>query len=319
MILSRAPMHASLTRQSEHRVRSQRRLMLQQGWKFFNKIFTFLQGECGSALPNWLPSDLDPELLPLQPGQCLILTDDLLVEVRSSSFAQVTFENLYIRLQQFTLATFRVKLMAFSGASVWLSKMTMQGDRGEHEALAPFDNAAVHISGTASHQVCPVATVLCWVGSAQVARIERWCCVRPCDCWCLSGPGCAWPCCGDLWAPVRNPVATGHSLVNRAAAARPACPTDQHHQPLRSRSPSHPANCLQTAPCRTSTARKGHCCQSRRTAALSSRGARSATLQTQRSMARPSLPESSTAACHHRFWSKTATSPTSHRRSSPSS
>jgi len=91
---------------------------------------------------------LDPELLPLEPGQCLVLCNTLLFEVRSTSFPQVRIDNLYTRMQQQQLSMFEVTLMAFSGASVWFSNMTMQGDRGIHQALSPFKNAAIHISGT---------------------------------------------------------------------------------------------------------------------------------------------------------------------------
>eukprot|EP00892_Ulva_mutabilis_P000505 jgi/Ulvmu1/10455/UM063_0010.1 len=122
-----------------------------------------IRGECGSALPTWIPENLDPALLPLKPGQCLIFTDEELFEVRSTTAARVTIDNLYIRMEQFAISKYQVKVTAFSGTSVWISNTTMQGDRGTHVALSPFLNAALHVTDSTltnfNHTLSPLLAI----------------------------------------------------------------------------------------------------------------------------------------------------------------
>lgn len=109
-----------------------------------------MQGECTAAPPQEFVSGLDPDLLQRRPGQCLVLGNTMLFEVSSASSARVVIDNLYARLEQFTVSEVGVRFMSVSGTSVWFANMTMQGGQGTVEALSVTTNAAVHISG-ASH------------------------------------------------------------------------------------------------------------------------------------------------------------------------
>lgn len=91
----------------------------------------------------------DVDLISLRPGQCLIIADERLFETRTSgTHVQLGMDNLYLRIQRLDKSR-EPELMAFSGVSVWLTNMTLQGDGpgGAARALWAYRNAMVRISG----------------------------------------------------------------------------------------------------------------------------------------------------------------------------
>jgi len=136
-----------------------------------------MQGACTGEVPADLLSQVrGVDLIPLQPGQCLILSDDRLFAISAGldqRQVHVAMDNLYLRMQRAgssdsdelmitngpaasTVEHDKDGLLAVSGilgeaaASVWLTNMTLQGDgAGPGRALALREDASVHISGEA--------------------------------------------------------------------------------------------------------------------------------------------------------------------------